>query len=183
MSHCSIVPLPIAQAIDFAMQIAEGLALAHEKGIVHRDVKSANIMITDKGQVTIGQSTDGYYEGYRTHYRWDVGLCVRDWRYAVRYAFNLEDLLASCATGNVLHEYMVRMQEVIPSLTNCKPVYYMNRQVLSMLRQQMNTKAAYNLSFETLGGKHVSVFNGIPVRRSDALLSTEGTTLGDSPVA
>lgn len=143
----------------------------------------AGLTITDKGQVTIGQSTDGYYEGYRTHYRWDVGLCVRDWRYAVRYAFNLEDLLASCATGNVLHEYMVRMQEVIPSLTNCKPVYYMNRQVLSMLRQQMNTKAAYNLSFETLGGKHVSVFNGIPVRRSDALLSTEGTTLGDSPVA
>ena len=46
-------PLPIAQAIDFAMQIAEGLALAHEKGIVHRDVKSANIMITDKGQVKI----------------------------------------------------------------------------------------------------------------------------------
>ena len=46
-------PLPIAQAIDLAMQIAEGLALAHEKGIVHRDVKSANIMITDKGQVKI----------------------------------------------------------------------------------------------------------------------------------
>ena len=46
-------PLRINTAIDLAMQMAEGLALAHEKGIVHRDVKSANIMITDKGQVKI----------------------------------------------------------------------------------------------------------------------------------
>ncbi|MFQ5653028.1 MAG: protein kinase, partial [bacterium] len=46
-------PLPLDDAINYATQIAAGLQAAHEKGIVHRDIKSANIMITDKGQVKI----------------------------------------------------------------------------------------------------------------------------------
>jgi len=46
-------PLPIAEAINTAIQIAEGLQTAHEKGIVHRDIKSGNIFITQKGQVKI----------------------------------------------------------------------------------------------------------------------------------
>jgi len=39
--------------LKIASQIASGLQAAHEKGIVHRDIKSSNIMITDKGQVKI----------------------------------------------------------------------------------------------------------------------------------
>ncbi|MFQ5677561.1 MAG: serine/threonine protein kinase, partial [bacterium] len=46
-------PLPIDQTINFATQIAEGLQAAHAKGIIHRDIKSSNIIITDKGQVKI----------------------------------------------------------------------------------------------------------------------------------
>jgi Tol biopolymer transport system component/tRNA A-37 threonylcarbamoyl transferase component Bud32 len=46
-------PLKIADAIDIAIQIAEGLQEAHEKGIIHRDIKSGNIIVTSKGQVKI----------------------------------------------------------------------------------------------------------------------------------
>jgi serine/threonine protein kinase/Tfp pilus assembly protein PilF len=46
-------PLDTNQAINIAQQIARGLEAAHEKNIIHRDIKSTNIMITDKGQVKI----------------------------------------------------------------------------------------------------------------------------------
>jgi serine/threonine-protein kinase len=46
-------PLEVNEALDFAVQIAEGLQEAHEKGIVHRDIKPSNIMLTEKGQVKI----------------------------------------------------------------------------------------------------------------------------------
>src|SRR5262245_54704555 len=45
--------LPIRKAIDCATQLASGLAAAHEKGIVHRDVKPENIFITRDGRVKI----------------------------------------------------------------------------------------------------------------------------------
>ncbi|HXF66596.1 MAG TPA: protein kinase [Burkholderiales bacterium] len=46
-------PLAPAQALDIAAQIATGLAYAHERGVVHRDVKPANIMLTRNGTVKI----------------------------------------------------------------------------------------------------------------------------------
>jgi serine/threonine protein kinase len=46
-------PLPQHKAIDFAQQIVAGLAAAHEKGIVHRDVKPENLFITTKDRIKI----------------------------------------------------------------------------------------------------------------------------------
>ena len=47
------MPLAINKSIDIALQIAAGLARAHEAGLVHRDVKPANIMVTCRGEVKI----------------------------------------------------------------------------------------------------------------------------------
>ena len=45
--------LSIKKVLDIGIQIGEGLAIAHEKGIVHRDIKSDNIVLTPRGQVKI----------------------------------------------------------------------------------------------------------------------------------
>ena len=46
-------PLKLPEALDIAQQIAKGLEAAHEKGVVHRDIKPGNVMLDDKGHVTV----------------------------------------------------------------------------------------------------------------------------------
>src|SRR5438477_4756338 len=46
-------PLRVAQAVSIAVQVAEGLAYAHQRGVVHRDIKPANIMVVANGPVKI----------------------------------------------------------------------------------------------------------------------------------
>ncbi len=45
--------IKVQRAMDLAIQVAEGLHAAHEKGVVHRDMKSANVMVTDRDRVKI----------------------------------------------------------------------------------------------------------------------------------
>ena len=46
-------PLPVREAVDVGMQVADGLDEAHGRGIVHRDIKSANLMRTERGLVKV----------------------------------------------------------------------------------------------------------------------------------
>src|SRR5262252_4738826 len=45
--------IPVKKAIDYAKQIAEGLAAAHDKGVVHRDLKPDNLFILHDGRIKI----------------------------------------------------------------------------------------------------------------------------------
>ncbi len=46
-------PIPQKQAVDYALQVAKGLAAAHEKGIVHRDLKPENLFVSKDGHLKI----------------------------------------------------------------------------------------------------------------------------------
>lgn len=134
------------------------------------------LQMTDKGQVTIENvdSSGGRMEAYRTHYRWDCGLSVRDWRYVVRIQYDQEDLKGDAASGPKLIDLMTQALDVPPSLTMGRPAFYMNRRARSFLRRQMLEKiAGSTLTMDQIGGKQVLSFAGIPVRRCDALLNTE----------
>ena len=51
--HLSGVPLPWSRAVAYAVEVARGLAAAHERAIVHRDIKPENLFITRDGRVKI----------------------------------------------------------------------------------------------------------------------------------
>lgn len=46
-------PLPVADAVGIAIDVANGLSVAHERGVVHRDIKPENIFLTDDGGLKI----------------------------------------------------------------------------------------------------------------------------------
>ncbi len=50
-------PLPLEEALQIALQIAEALEAAHAKGIIHRDLKPANVKITPEGQIESREKT------------------------------------------------------------------------------------------------------------------------------
>lgn len=140
----------------------------------------AGLTVEDKGQVTIdslgnGVASAGRMEAYRTHYRWDSGLSVRDWRYVVRIA-NIDQaaLTSDAASGAKLIDLMTQALERIESLSNVRPAFYMNRTLRSILRRQIVSKVVGStLTMEQVAGKFVTHFDGVPVRRVDKLVSGE----------
>lgn len=139
----------------------------------------AGLSVTDKGQVTVENvdGNGGRMEAYRTHYRWDAGLTVRDWRYIVRIAnidvSQLSDSTDGEAARKALIRLMVQASERIPQLGMGRAAFYANRTIRTNLRLGILDKIANNLSWETVAGKRVMVFDDIPVRTCDAILNSE----------
>lgn len=136
----------------------------------------AGIQNKDLGEVTLedSQSPAGKYQGYRTHYKWDAGLTLRNWKYTSRIAnIDVSDLVKDAASGADLVDLMVRASEIIPNLAMGRPVWYANQTITSMLRRQIMNKSNVHLSLENVEGKKVLHFDGIPVKKCEAILDTE----------
>ncbi len=135
--------------------------------------QKAGLHMEDKGQQTLKDSAGGQYEGYRTHYKWDNGLTLRDWRYVVRIAnIDVSDLSVPASAANIVTQ-MVKALHRVPNLKMGRAVFYMNRTVAQALDLQSLDKASLALSVKETEGEWWTTFRGIPIRETDAILETE----------
>lgn len=126
----------------------------------------------DLGEVTLTDSNNGMYQGYRDHYVWDCGLTVRDWRYIVRIS-NIDMTKLGTANAANLIDLMSEATELVPTLTLGKAAFYCNKRIRTALRKQIRDKENVNLTLDTYAGKRVLGFDGIPVRRCDMIKTNE----------
>lgn len=128
----------------------------------------------DLGEVTVTKADGSMFQAYRTHFKENIGLSVRDWRYVVRIAnIDMKSIKEDISAGPNLINLMIRAEEKMHSLTGCRPAWYMNQELRTFLRLQKNKVHGSTITEEMEMGKMVTRANGIPVRKIDALLSTE----------
>ena len=138
---------------------------------------TAGLNLQDLGEVTVEgfSSADqgGRYQAYRTHYRWDAGLTVRDWRYICRIC-NIDKTISTDAQHKELLYNLFRAVNYIPQMGMGRPVWYMSRDMLVTLRQAISERTRESmLTMENVGGVMAYNFMGIPLRRVDALAANE----------
>lgn len=145
----------------------------------------------DKGDITPALDAAGNrYEAYTTHFKWDNGLTLRDWRYVVRMA-NID---VTTLSGNVppnLITALIRAVHRLPTqpasagtemrtdapdggqANNGRVAVYANRTIRTYLDIQAVNKTNVLLKLDEWDGKPITTFRGIPIRTCDALLNTE----------
>ena len=134
----------------------------------------AGLTHEDKGKV-VETSSDGELEVYKDKFNWNLGLCVKDWQYAVRIAnIDISNLKAKSSAADLI-ELMIRATKKVRNLQACNPVFYMNRTVEACLdiqrRDDIITGAG--LRYDVVDGLPVASFRGIRVEITDALLENE----------
>lgn len=150
----------------------------------------AGLQHRDLGEWTKLDPSGNQYQVYRTHYKWMAGMCVRDWRYAVRIAnIDVTTLLGGSAPN--LINALIRAVHRLPTapvqvsteqrtdapdggqMSMGRTAIYCNRIIRTFLDIQAANKTNVLLRLDEWDGKAITTFRGIPVRTVDAILSTE----------
>ena len=134
-------------------------------------------------------SAGNTYQAYRDHFKWEIGLVLRDWRYAFRVANIDVTQLTGVSAANLIN-LLVRGLYRLPTApanatgvqTSDSPavranmgrvVFYANRVVRTYLDLQAMNKTNVLLRLEEFDGKVVTTFRGVPIRTCDAILNNE----------
>jgi hypothetical protein len=152
--------------------------------------KKAGLQHTDMGEWPVLDANGLTYQAYRSHFKWEAGLFVADWRFNVR-APNIDVTLLSGVNAPNLINALDRMLERPPRLmasasstqavtdaggivaSGERSVIYANRVVRTWLRIQLHNKPNLLLSIDNWAGKPVMNYCGLAIRTVDQLLSTE----------
>ena len=139
--------------------------------------QTAGLQQEDLGQQTLVDANGNQYEGYRTHYKWDAGLVLRDWRYCARVAnidvSNLTTFGSGSDTSAALIRLMLLAINKLPTGSTMSSVFYVSKTVKAWLDIRAMEKANVNLSIQEFMGQPTTMFLGRPVRVCDGLLETE----------
>jgi hypothetical protein len=138
---------------------------------------TAGLDVRDLGEDTASDGAGGEYQILRTHYKWDCGLTMRDWRYVVRICnIDVSNLTKTGSTGSDLIDLMAQALEAVEDLNLGTPAFFGNRTVSSALRRQIANKVSSStLTMGDVAGKRVMMFDEVPFYRTDAILNTEAT--------
>ena len=151
--------------------------------------KITGLQHRDMGEWPVLDSSGNTYQAYRDHFKWEIGLVLRDWRYAARIAnVDVTQLTGVSAANliNLLVRGLYRMPTTPASATAVqssdtdrvranmgRAVIYCNRVVRTYLDLQAMNKTNVLLRLEEFDGKVVTTFRGIPIRTCDAILNNE----------
>lgn len=151
--------------------------------------KITGLQHRDMGEWPVQDAAGGTYQAYRDHFKWEIGLVGRDWRYAARIANIDVTQLTGVSAANLIN-LIVRALYRLPTQpvsagaiqTSDTPavranmgrtVIYCNRVVRTYLDLQAMNKTNVLLRLEEFNGKPVTTFRGVPVRTVDAILNNE----------
>jgi hypothetical protein len=126
-------------------------------------------------QLTKDSGGTNEFTAYVSHHKWSLGLCVQDYRYVARVC-NLDTSTWNAAISTNTPDIVNSMMDAVAAIFDMgavQPVFYMNRAAFSMFNKQLKGKTANYLEYIERGGQLVPHFLGVPIRITDALVSTE----------
>ncbi len=128
---------------------------------------------TDKGAQTTTDANGNMYEVYRDHFKWDVGMTVRDFRSTCRIA-NIDVSKLDTEDAADLIKLMINAYHRIKRFTKTgNTVIYCNETIETCLHLQALNKSNVQLSIEDFGGKPLVSFLGVPIKCVDQLRNDE----------
>lgn len=152
--------------------------------------KISGLQHRDLGEWTVYDGASNPYQAYRTHFKWELGLTLRDWRYAVRIANIDVTQLTGGSAANLINA-LIRAVHRLPTapvgvsteqetdapdrgaMSMGQTVIYANRIIRTYLDIQAVNKTNVLLKMQEWHGETITTFRGVPVRTCDQLLSTE----------
>ncbi len=145
--------------------------------LIYPKGSKAGLQLDDRGQVTLQDGAGNNFEGYRSHYKWDVGMSVRDWRYVTRIAnidiSALQTYGSESDTSPKLVDLLIEALNKIQDPQKGKTAIYCNRTVKTILDKMSASDGYRAVNTSVMDGKPVTSFYGYPVRLTDALRNDE----------
>jgi hypothetical protein len=151
--------------------------------------KVGGLQHVDLGEWTNVNADGSRYQVYQSHFKWECGLTVRDWRSVVRLANIDVTALSGVNAANIIngliraaHLFPTAPRGIAPVQSATRPsgiigqgrfAIYCNRTTSTFLDLQAMNKTNVLLTMDQWDGRPVTMFRGVPIRTVDQLLSTE----------